>query len=104
MSLDLATASWATSATLACPAVCATREVREHQEGPAPAGPSLARSSVSGKRVGLRSIIASGPLSYSYSPECVEEAFSELRLNGEVPRMLLLRTPVNRSTKEGQRL
>jgi hypothetical protein len=32
----------ATSATAACRAVCATREVRVHQEGPAPAGLSLA--------------------------------------------------------------
>src|SRR5215208_6986051 len=62
MSLARATASWATSATLACPAVCATREVPFHQEGPAPAGLSLAYRSVSGALVGLRSIIASGPL------------------------------------------
>jgi parallel beta-helix repeat protein len=41
MSLARATASWATSATLACPAVCVTREVPFHQEGPAPAGLSL---------------------------------------------------------------
>src|SRR5215211_8588119 len=42
MRLARATASWATSATVACRAVCATREVRVHQEGPAPAGLSLA--------------------------------------------------------------
>src|SRR5215213_1735023 len=79
MSLARATASWATSATVACRAVCATREVRIPQECLAPAGHSW----------GIRTSLVAQTARHATVAEVAHEAVARARLIPEDVRLVM---------------
>src|SRR5215213_1085410 len=79
MSLARATASWATSATVACRAVCATREVRIPQECPAGARHSW----------GIRTSLVAQTARHATVAEVAHEAVARARLIPEDVRLVM---------------